>query len=477
MNLKIALKEKSGLGFHGSVVVTGVAFAFALALFIQTPADAQSVEEVVASTGCAMAHCDRALSDNAHLLPPLSSQVQAWRDTGVNGSRLGIGCSSNGDIVACSFGSTSSKRVEIRAYNADGELWSSTALGSSAWYSAPIVDPYGGVIAVDQSQIIRFDPQGVVIWKGTTAGGQPMSCNVTGDGQIVLATQWGPVSAYDYTSGTKLAQLRLNDTVQYNGRSYSGFFDTVNVPAVRGNRVYVSTQFNYGTYHRRLPIGRLYALDLVRDQENKYSFVIAWKFEFKAPSGSSPTLGSDEEGNTVIYFDGNGLTPGGASRPLALAVKDLTTSGELLWSYALAASPQASPALDPRGGIWFYPFRRSQLLRLSESDGQPIQTINISTLIANSSATFPVSVMTISGDATTGPVVMLVAASTSTYSTTYVVAIDLSVDLGNLLWKYRIDEGKGLNGVTFGQFPVLLDGDKPVVIFSTYQNGVWALRE
>jgi hypothetical protein len=480
MNSKLAVGKVSRPGIPGGLIVLGITLA--LALFIHTPADAAAPEEIVASTGCAMAHCDQALSDNANFLPTLSGQVvEALSDRDVSGSGLGIGCSSNGDIAVCSFRSSSSKPVEIRAYNVDEQqtlqtLWSSTALSSYAWASPPIVASDGGVIAVDQSRIIRFGPQGVEKWRGATAGGLPIGSNVTDNGEIILATRSGPVSAYDSETGRMLAQLRLNDTVQYNNRQYSGYFDTVNVPAVKGSRVYIATQFKYDSFNSQLPVGRLYALDLVCDQNDEKTciFQIAWNFEFKAPSGSSPTVRNDE-GKTVIYFDGNGLTPSGASRPLALAVEDLGTSGTLLWSSPLAVGPQASPALDPRdeGGIWFYPFHRSELLRLDESDGHVLQTINIDTLITDAGTWIPVSVMTISGNPEAP--VMMFAASTSNYSRTYAVAIDLNS--GALLWKFPIDEGKGLSGVPFGQFPVLSNSNgEPVVVFSTYQNGVWALK-
>jgi len=251
----------------------------------------------------------------------------------------------------------------------------------------------------------------------------------------------------------------------------SGFFDTINTPAIRGNRIYISTRFSYGS--RTSNIGRLYALDLVGDAEEGYNFEIAWYFEFQAPSGTSPTLGTDEEGRTVIYFDGSGVTSTSARAPQALAVTDMGTRGELLWRYPLPIVPQSSPAIDPRGGVWYYTTRSTRLLRLSESTGALIQSINVNSIVGDSTGTFiPFSVMTISGDETSP--VMMVAASTSSFSRTYVTAIDLAA--GSLIWKFRVDEGKGFYGMPSGQYPTLLNSsNEPVVVFSTRQNGLWAL--
>ena len=70
----------------------------------------------------------------------------------------------------------------------------------------------------------------------------------------------------------------------------NGSFDTINNAAIRGNRVYVSTRFNATLFPSRL--GRLYAIDLVQNPRTGYSFEVAWFYQFMAPSGSSPTLGT-----------------------------------------------------------------------------------------------------------------------------------------------------------------------------------------
>ena len=59
-------------------------------------------------------------------------------------------------------------------------------------------------------------------------------------------------------AGTILALglLWLSATINDGGILKSGFFDTANTPAVRGNRAYVSTQFEESATHTTLPYGR-----------------------------------------------------------------------------------------------------------------------------------------------------------------------------------------------------------------------------
>ena len=211
----------------------------------------------------------------------------------------------------------------------------------------------------------------------------------------------------------------------------------------------------------------------MRGAGGSYRFEIAWFFGFRAPSGASPTLSTDGQGRTLVFFDGSGITPALGRDPHAFAVRDLGTSGELLWRYPLPIVPQMSPALDPRGGIWFFSPRSTEIVRLSETDGRPVQVLDVNKIVASSAGTFlPFTVMTISGDASAP--VMMVGATTSNFSITYVIAIDLKT--GGLLWRFRVDEGLGFYGMPSGQYPTLLNrSGKPVVVFSTRGNGVWAL--
>ncbi|MCH2174034.1 PQQ-binding-like beta-propeller repeat protein [Myxococcota bacterium] len=459
-----------------SVLTFLVLLALALSIGPAASAEEVSVDDVLARPGCAMAHCDPGMSDNSGKVFPLSyGVVGSWRDTDVNGSLVGLGCVANDDSAVCSFRSSSSRPIEIRAYDPDGvPRWGSQTLSSRAFYSSPIIGPNGDVVAVDERNIVRFGSDGSTVWSKATAGGNPISPNVTQDGHLILATKGGPVSAYDFETGDLVAQLQIEDRIRLRWRTRSVLFDTVNTPAVSGNRIYISTRSS-GRF-RRSGTGRLYAIDLVRDSGSSgYALEIAWYYEFRAPSGTSPTL-SRIDGKTVIFFDGAGATPS-ANDPAAIAVMDMGDRGELLWSYSLSSVPQMSPALDPRpeGGIWYLPFESSQIVRLSEEGGNEVQRIDFNDIIDESSSSFrPFSVMTLATDADSGNPVMIVAATNSNESITYVVAIDLSEE--TLLWKYQIDEGRGFYGGVSGQFAMTtnVDGD-PVLVFSTRRNGAWGL--
>jgi outer membrane protein assembly factor BamB len=385
---------------------------------------------------------------------------------------VGIGCVTNGATAVCSFLSSSNKPADIQAYDIEGNiLWSSTALLRNAYFSAPVIGPDGGVIMADGRNIFRFGPSGEIVWRQPTAGGNPISPNVTDNGKVILGTQSGPVSAYDFATGDLLAQLELTATFRIRGTLRSGFFDTINTPAIRGNRIYISTRFSIGS--RATKIGRLYALDLI-ENNGTYNFEVAWFLGFRAPSGTSPTLSTDDQGHTLIFFDGSGIRATSPRSPQALAVRDNGDSGELLWNYSLSRLPQMSPALDPRGGIWYFALMTSELLRLEESTGQLIQTVDVNSIIDDDAGTFiPYSVMTISGEDESP--VMMVAATLSNFSKTYVAAIDLANN--SLLWKFQVDEGRGFSGMPSGQYSILSDvNNDPVVVFSTRQNGVWALH-
>jgi hypothetical protein len=430
-------------------------------LFIHGTAAAQVDESIVAPAGCAMAHCCQGMSDNVYLPPPISAS-RAFRDTSVAGS--GLGCVSNGEMAVCSFRPTRSRPIGIKAYGSKGEsLWSYSGLQMDAWYSAPMIGQDGDVIAADSRIILRFNNNGKILWTQPTAGGNPISPNVTDDGKIVLATMNGPISAYDYNTGRYIASIRLDERQFVNFRWRSGYFDTINTCAVKGNRIYVSTRFTHGFIPTN--IGRLYALDL-----NDEGFSIAWYYEFRAPSGTSPTLGTiekDGETRTVIYFDGDAQ---------ALAVKDMDSYGDLLWSYPLGSGPESSPAIDPRGGIWYFGFGDSRLLRIDRESGNLLEEIDMGVILGESGIYIPISIMTIAGDADSP--VMIVTGTNSGYSRTFVTAITLDEKGNELLWKYRVDGFLGFGDVPSGQFAIINSYENPdesVVVFGTNANGVWGL--
>jgi outer membrane protein assembly factor BamB len=428
-----------------------------------------AVDPYLAIGGCAMAHCDQTMSDQTGLTVPTGAVTSLWHDTSVQGSVYGLGCSSNATVAVCSFTNGFLKPTTLREYRADGtKLWSSTVLkGGTAYYSAPMVDPNGGAIAADNTKVVRFRPDGSVAWQTATPGGNPISPVITDDAAIVLATEKGPVSAYDAATGALIAKLSISDTLTIGGIATTGIFDTVNTPAVNGNRIYVSTQFRDSAGKVR-PYGRLYALDLDRAAG---TLTAAWHYDFQAPSGTSPTL-AFPGGVPTIFFDGSGPTAGGSGKPQIFAVRDLGDHPELAWKFQMSSLPQASPALDPRGGVWVFSPYSPTLSRLDLATGAVLQTINVDTVVNQSGVHVPSSAMTMSG--TPANPVMTISATPALTQNSYIVAIDLNT--GKALWEVRVDQSKGLSGVSFGQFPIAQRADgRPVVIFTTFGNGTWGL--
>lgn len=440
--------------------VRGVLAITAITLTAGVPMASAADTANLAAAGCAMAHCDQAITGNAQQAAPAPAAV-VWHDTTAPGSHSGLGCVSNTHQAVCSFANRLFNWTSLRAYSPGGQtLWSSILLDHNAYASAPMIAPDSSVIAADDRRIVRFSPNGAVLWQTQTPGGIPISPNITDEGIVVLATSGGPVSTYDAVSGQLLATLKLT--------SGSSYYDTVNTPAVDGNRVYVVTAL-----HDRPSYGRLYALDVGTHGELK----VAWSWDFEGPSGGSPTV-LTTNGMPVVYLDGSGATAGSTTTsPFLFAVQDVGTEPALLWRYPLGVDAQAAATPDPRGGVWTNSTFSPTLVRLDQVTGALLQTINTANLVSSACGGCagihaPSSAMTITGSASDP--VMLVSATPILMQSSYVLAIDLQS--GTLLWSYRVDQGKGLAGVPFGQDAVVMRADgRPEIVFSTYCNGVWAL--
>jgi PQQ-like domain len=418
-----------------------------------------------AAEGCPMAHCDPAMSDRVEMRAP-SSIGSSWFDAGAASAAQGLGCSSNGKLAVCTFGDRSGDRSRpyLKAYDASGRIhWDSgTALGSWAWTSAAMVDKAGGVVAADDSRLVRFEPGGRVLWSRRTPGGAPISPTRTAAGTIVLATSGGPVSAYDGRSGRHIATLELKATLD----GLSGRFDTTNTPGSRGNRIYVSTEFKLDdgsadpNHH-----ARLYAIDVDPSRPRARRLRVAWYHEFGARSGASPLVLGD-----LIVFDGDRSDPAGPLSPRFFGIRDTGAKPRLVWEYELGGLGVASAAEDPRGGAWVFAFTNRVLRRISKATGKVVQTIDVDELVGEPGDHAPFSAMSIA-EGRDGRPVMLVTARSS--ASAFVVAIDLVRE--RLLWKYRMP-GPLFADTPMGQFPVLAGpGGRRTVVFTT-RSGVRGVR-
>jgi hypothetical protein len=403
--------------------------------------------------GCAMAHCNSAMSDyqgmQALRAHDVSVQAHDWLS---GGSDKGLGCSSNGRVAVCSY---KSNRDSVIAYSPQGlRLWASRDLLTlNSFTSAPMIDSDGSVIAADDTHLIRFSPRGDVVWKTTTTGGYPVSPMQTASGVILLATALGPVSIYDSRTGALLGSRYL-----YQEGGTGNFFETLNTPCAIGNRVYVSTQLNEASSK----IGRLYAID-VDTTDEVTPLKVAWFWEFQAPSGASPTC----LGNTV-YFDGAGLTPRGPALPVLMAVEDRGERPAMRWHQIVASNIPASVAHDPRGGIWVICADYSKIRRYSSLTGTTIETYDVGDFFKGGGKYVPSSAMTISGDRERP--VMTVGIIGADSGQNYVTAVDLTTR--SVLWKQNIS--LLYNDHTAGQFPTVLDRrGRSVVVFSGWNTGAF----
>lgn len=443
---------------------------------------------LLAAQGCPMAHCDAQMTDWENALPPALGAQMIWHDAREGppgeplGSDRGLGCAGNGEIVACSFGRIPDDYPDtpcdpqlqdtliVYGYSDTHKdpytLWGSdNHLNCTAYTSAPLVGSGGSVIAADDGKIIRFAPDGTLLWQTSTPGGQPISPVILDSGVVVLATLGGPISAYDSSTGALLGQLELTKG--------TGFYETINTPAVSGNRIYISTQFNEDPTY-----GRLYALDIVPSLAAiaAVSLQVAWFVDFGGPSGASPLLVSD-----IIYFDGNRSVPGGDFAPQVYAVQDMGSAGELLWTRPVENEIKASFARDPRGGFWSFtvgtPFKDNRWLtrlRFTDQDGDGLgdvlERIDLDALLNLPGVHVPSSVMSIAG--TTDAPVMIVGATVFTeegsVDSTYVVAVDLNTR--TRLWRVWLP-----SDLTVGQFSVVPGTYGPRVFFTNKTDGTWVI--
>ncbi len=411
---------------------------------------------VPAPSGCAMAHCDDQMNDLVRMAPPTSSGVAIIsHDTASPGKGLGLGCSSNGILAACTYNNPAGDNLVF--YTADGaRIWSSgSLLDQNTWASAPLINASGDVIATDDVHIVRLNSSGTVLWSTPLpVVAIPISPVTNASGSILFGTKNGPVSAFDSTTGNLVGSIYVQ-----NATGGSNYFDTINTPCVRGNRFYLSMQLTNDPANT----GALVAIDL-NTGNTANPLTVAWMFLFGGPSGASPLC----VGNT-LYFDGASVLPGQPPNPQIFAVQDEGLSSKLLWNVTVPDPVPANMALDPRGGFWSLFTGYSGVNRYNGQTGAVIQSLNVTNLVGDPTPNYPYSAITMAGTAA-DPVMLLGTVSKNGLSS-YVIAIDLPTNA--LLWKVNIDPSQGADSAP-SQFPIVLDpSGNPVVVFAGRFSGAY----
>lgn len=399
-----------------------------------------------------MAHCDSKMTDlGGEHVPRGPGVVLLARDSAPDGSGKGLGCSSNGAVVACSYKNLDDVDAVV-VYNASGSrLWASgTHLSGSSHFSAPLVSASGDVVAADDRTLARFTPSGGVAWSVSTAGGTPISPVIGPFDTILLATAGGPLSVHRSSDGQLLGSLTVTTK---DGLPY----ETGNTPCVIGNRMYVSM------HQRAAPhFGALVAVDVRADSAPMLK--VAWTHGFGGPSGASPLCHGDS-----VHFDAAGLTPG-TFAPHVIGLRDLGTGPELLYAKPTTTNTLASFALDPRGdGYWVMP-NKYRFIEKRSFLGEVVDSLDVPVLVGD--AAYPnigMSAITMFGSSINPA--MVVGTTDLNRVSAHVLAIDLVTR--SRLWKFKLSDVAPDR--VFSQFSVVLSEDKPRVVFPGTATGAYFL--
>lgn len=382
------------------------------------PVDAQVIEGpggVAATSGaCFQAHCAATLSNYAGSGIPSASTLALQKGlSSGGGSSVGLGCSTNSKIAACSYATPGPSGKYIRVFDVQNfielsDTGTTPPFGPSTFGSAPIVLDDGGVIAADSGTVaVRSRPvSGVAstwtyvpkeISTGVADEGTPVSPVLVGSKIIFIAEKCpdfdpddpdGPsqppcgISTYkvtqDSTTGAySLTAVRSFSRLSVTSGTTTHWYETLNTPTVdkATGRVYiVASELCFGCGVTKPRDGRLFVADV--DKSSGAISNLTAIYRFPGPSGASPLLVPNTTAGSVtgngIYFDGlahhsSSLLPVcniGAADPILdgslyaacfyglvdASVGTSPTAPTLRFGVAFEGSTfQAGAALDPRG--------------------------------------------------------------------------------------------------------------------------------
>lgn len=465
---------------------------------VRAPARAQvSAIFHLAPDGCSMAHCNPVLNNAIQIIPPLTSVTQIAHDALPSGSLTALGASSNGRTVAAVYSGDTPPYLKV--YNGATDSfslkWSSSTLDGLAFSCTPMMGTDGGVISCDDTQIIRWDQSGNVLWATCYYGGTPPSGPAGGGGgsctcpdgvSLPPCGSANPSRAYTHpsspvqladgtiviagfgTSGHKAPLFQFNSSSgkimagpTYLNASKTDSYVTTNALCAVGTRIFDITQWSADA-----SLGRMYAIDVADGK-----FTPAWTADIQGPSNASP-----------LCTNGNVYTDGVAANPVLGALHGWQQSdGKPV--YACLSSSTCPPlpaiaksnfALDPRGGYWTYAasYLIHKLERRSTVDGHILQAIDTNIVPGETCDTSPASAMSMTSDGAGHSILITeIQAAPSCDGNAYIVAID--VNTGTLKWSWLMPAGAG---DTRAQFPVVVNAvGLPRVAFTTDLSGVYLI--
>jgi len=465
-----------------------IVFSLTSVFFIGTVGADNNIQFILPEFGGGMVHSNPQLLDYIRLPVPKNNVQVVWHKSELAGEKAGGWgdvIAGNGNIAACSY---AGKSDNIVIYDYDGNrIWSSGDL-LNFWTvsSTPMVDIHGRVIACDNQNVIMIDSLDynsdgkIVEWVSKIPyGGLPFSPIICGDNEtIIIATNNGPVYAYDVKDGSLIAWKYLGKGEKVNpisailNKADSGFFSTINTPCEKGNRIYVSTEYK-DIHSKSTPLhyARLYAVDVDPHNSNfNDRLKVVWYYGFGGPSQASPTMIND-----TIYFDGYRPKPSLLKNPHLFAVTDMGTYGKEEWKVAYPFPTYASFTYDPRGGFWYVDPWGGNIVHFSTKDGSIIEKIVMDDLVKEEGRQLPSSVMTIFGNDTNPIMVVSATSLRPSKANSYVLAIDLAHN-NSLLWKVKIFKGK-LRSIdaALGEYVILMKNNEPRIVFASFFDGVWAI--
>ena len=195
------------------IVITILILSLSTVPFVKTAEADDYIDFILPTWGGGMVHSDPKMSDYIRLPVPKNNVEILWHRNELSGEKAGAkgnAITGNGEIAACTFGG---KKDNLVIYDYDGNrIWSSGDL-LNFWTvaSVAIIDINNRVIICDNRIIAMIDPldydkDGKIIeWTSKLIkGGLPFSPIITEDGTIIVATNNGPVYAFNITNGELL---------------------------------------------------------------------------------------------------------------------------------------------------------------------------------------------------------------------------------------------------------------------------------